>query len=131
MPDPRGAERSDAEAAYVDVALAGSEGGRRDTGQELDELLDCRDVQLRECLAGEGLDRQRDVLQAFRAALRGDDHFLESTTGRCLRPDNLSRAGGKHGGYRGCESVIHALSDPQSFVLSTQRPPLAGARYPL
>ena len=72
-----GAERSNAEAAYVDVALARSEGGRRDTGQELHELLDRRDVQLRERLAGEGLDRQRDVLQAFRAALRGDDHFLE------------------------------------------------------
>ncbi len=74
---------------------------------------------------------KRDVLQAFRAALRGDDHFLEPTAGRCLRPDSLSRAGGKHGGYRGCESVIHAISDPQGFVLSTQRPPLAGARYPL
>ena len=81
---------------------------------------------LAEGVAGQGLDRQRDVLHAFRATLRSDDHFLEATTGRCLRPDNLSRAGGEHSGYRRCESVIHAISNPQGFVLSTQRTPLAG-----
>ena len=37
------------------------------------------DLQLGERVAGQRLDRERDVLQAFRPALRGDDDLFERT----------------------------------------------------
>ena len=73
-------------AAHVDVrysrltvaalSLAADVGHAR---QELDVVVEVRDVELLELLRPERHDRERHVLQVLAALLRGNDDLLEST----------------------------------------------------
>ena len=50
---------------------------RRHVGQIFDEVVEIRDVELLQRLAGERLDRDRHVLNVFAAALCRDDDFCK------------------------------------------------------
>ena len=78
---------SGAETPHEDLVLARPRGRCGHIGQVPDQIVQARDVQLLQGLAGERLDRDRHVLDVLGAPLRSDDNFLD--TGR--RGTGLSR----------------------------------------
>ena len=83
--------------------------GRNFTNSSIVETFNCG-----ERVAGHGLDRKGDVLQAFRPALcRHDDLF--QAAGRRWRLSLGSRSRKDRGDGR-CDSVIHAV-EPLAFVV--------------
>ena len=67
-----GAAGARAQAAHVDVALAGSDGAGGHVGQVFDEIVEGRHVQLGQRFRRERLDCDGHVLDVFRAALGRD-----------------------------------------------------------
>jgi hypothetical protein len=65
------------DAAHVRTREAGSRALIRNVRQEFHVVAEVVDLELRELGLADRLDAERNVLQAFRALLRGDDDFLE------------------------------------------------------
>ncbi len=90
-----------AETADEDRALARAVVPEGDVGRVLDQVVERRDVELRQRLAGEGLDRQRHLLDAFVAALRGDGDLADAEVGRIGRGGSVGRGRGRNRGGEG------------------------------
>ena len=83
---------ADTQASHEDLGLTRTGGRRRHIGQILDEVIESRDVQLLQGLAGERLDRDRHVLHVFGAALRGDGNFLDLVAGEFASAESAAIA---------------------------------------
>ncbi len=64
-----------------------------DAGHELLEIVEVREMQLRQLLAGHRADVHRDLLQVLGPLLRGDDDGLERVGHRRLRLRGGRKAG--------------------------------------
>ena len=67
-----------AQAAHVDVAVAGAIAAVGHVRQELEDVIERRDVQLAESVARDRLNGVRDALYRLGTALRGYDDLLEA-----------------------------------------------------
>ena len=92
------------DAAHVHERAARAVRLERHARQVLREVVEPHDVELVEALRAECLDRQRHVLQALLALLRGDHDLLE-TAGAGLR------VGGRHGREQRGRSQRHPVRD--------------------
>src|SRR5207253_597412 len=75
--------RPGAQAAHEDLVLARAVARGRDAWQEFDVVVEGRDVELLQGLSGEGLHRDRHVLDALLALLSRDDDLLERASLGC------------------------------------------------
>jgi hypothetical protein len=73
--------RSDAETADREVAVGRALGGDLHVRQELHELVDRVDLEVVERLGGQGLHRDRDVLDVLGPALRRDHDLVQFEDG--------------------------------------------------
>ena len=76
-----GALGAETETPHVNLTLARAVGCCRHVGEQLDVLVEGRDIHLRDRLARNRLDRDRDFLEIFGPALRCYDDFAECATG--------------------------------------------------
>ena len=95
------------EAPHDDVVLPGTAAGDVHIRQELERILEGGDVELRERFAGERLDRDRHILDAFRSPLGRDNDLFDSATGGAGLVARTRRGGGRCRGAGVCAQDRH------------------------
>src|SRR5581483_6588356 len=102
---------ADTQAAHEDLRLTWPGGGARDVGQISHRVVEVRDIQLLQRLAGKRLDGDRHILRVLAAPLRGDNDFLQTAAGSgrlisrrsgmdrggCVGPENCGDCAGALG----------------------------------
>ena len=86
--------RAGREAAHEDFALPRSAARARDVRQELDVIVEGRDVELGQRLRRERLDGDGDVLDVLAASLGGDDDLIETAGVGCRGREGRSAENG-------------------------------------
>ena len=117
----RGAAVGGADATDRNARLRRRKGVKLQAGRERRDVLDLANARLLHLLGAEGGDGDRDVLQALRAPLGGDDHLLQGADLGVLGKGGLPAEQGRRGrAARPKASMISHVSTPRLVLAGVQ-----------